>query len=1483
MAIDWSKYGISDDKNKSPGIDWTKYGITDEQQTSSKSDNGIDWEKYLTPQTEYQQEQSAVKSKYGALPSIDVNRSPVMQKIQQTPVSSENTSQSDGVSKWNSILDNPITDAAETGLKWLQKPFETVSVTLADAGGALNNLLGGTRTVKGFDGNDITLTRSEKRNLAKDIKDIWTQTNENVSSQAWHGTEPNLGRMPGTSVDWADVIDFGAQSISPTKLPLSLAAGAKVVGQLAQESKLNSIVKNAEFPVDASRRLVQRAGAGNITGNADLAASNFNRQDTLSKIQDVRKVPSDVAYSKSFKPDDPVNLDDLVKSKGFQIVEPETIAQTYNGKTWYHGTGTDKLTTDSLDPFVGNHESLFGQGVYLTDSPDIAKGYAKSRGARTKTPTIYQANVNVSRVLDLEKPVTADVVQALDKTVKPLDSQYQHHIGEPNYFTNMLNTWVKEGQTPEQIITNLRREVSDFSHEAEIPTSEFVENFQELAVNLKEAGYDAITHTGGLRTGKDPHRVLIMLDPKGHKWSRDPHPNQITRFDKYDGSSPVASKEMPMTDFAQDRIRFVTPEQPKKSFETPSVSNRIGEQTAEPLKESWFQRLFGNQTMGISAFGNKEVRSGTGMQIVNTPIKNTVGGLLERTKAAGRSVYQNHVDMNDPLKKISKETYDTAMDAQRANQVANTLVRDKFVDPQGNVVGKGLRELIRQHGTGAYNDLVDYLVARHAPTRMRRGEQVYDPKLEMTPEKVEARVKELESRHPEFKQIGQDWNDYYKNIRDVYGVKEGLITPELSRYLEKENPNYTPMFRQFTDKEKFAKPTRMGTKPAFSGQKAPIKEVSPTGSARKIVDPVRSTIEATGAWVNAAFRNRVMQKVIDAVTSDPAAMKKIAEIVQPPKGQADLVDILKNDGEEAFLQAMQEDFDGLFKRTRLDQDNIVRAMVNGKPVYVKVHDPEAVKALLGMGPEQSNLVLHVFKTLSNSTKYGATGALAPMFAVKGALMDLPQAIIQSRNPLIHMMDFGHALISSIANELKVPGLRNLAQDFERTGGGYSAALRGERQLRKGVSDMKNRPLLSAPNLAIAAGKTIAAPFKVLNSISDMTENIHRIAAYRSEMRRLGDVRTPENVRKAMEASREITTNYSRRGRQSKSIEAFIPYQNAAIQGLYRIARQWNKNPVKTAALVTTTIMLPKFIEYSQFHDDTDYNNLPARERYRNLIISKNADGTFNKIPMTPEYNALGALFVDLLRSYKDGNPEVFKGASDAVVNAYTPPVVSGAAQGITQGGGLEQSLVGVTNSTVLGPATNVIANRSFTGAPIVSRAVGERSPRYQYDEKTSAVAKRIGDVLNFSPMKVDYILRAYGGDPARLVLPLTSPVGGGTERNTLLKNFIVDPTFTNNLTTDYYDAKEKLTQAYNDHQDMDIPFPKWYDDGLRNQLTSTANGSVSKRLSTLTDQKKALSTDKSLTAEQRAQRIRIVQQQINEIYIDINSKLREKGVPMANR
>ena len=64
---------------------------------------------------------------------------------------------------------------------------------------------------------------------------------------------------------------------------------------------------------------------------------------------------------------------------------------------------------------------------------------------------------------------------------------------------------------------------------------------------------------------------------------------------------------------------------------------------------------------------------------------------------------------------------------------------------------------------------------------------------------------------------------------------------------------------------------------------------------------------------------------------------------------------------------------------------------------------------------------------------------------------------------------------------------------------------------------------------------------------------------------------------------------------------------------------------------------------------------------------------------------------------------------------------------------------------LINPLAEVSLNRTFTGAPVVSRYAQDREPRYQYDDRTPLVYVNVGRVLNISPDKAHHLMRGYTG------------------------------------------------------------------------------------------------------------------------------------------
>ncbi len=262
--------------------------------------------------------------------------------------------------------------------------------------------------------------------------------------------------------------------------------------------------------------------------------------------------------------------------------KPEVI----NGKTWFHGTGRKDLKPHTISSEGGNVENLFGDGVYLTDSPAIAKGYANARSKKTgKEGSVYETRVKVRDVLELESP-------APDAVRKVFGSK---QFDEYREYGNLDKVLAKPDATPEQLIKGLQADITEHSHDNGYGKNEYADDFGHLENSLIELGYDGLTHTGGKRTGHEPHQVLILLDPNNYAWSQG-YPSRAghepvvqglreTQPGEFTPSSPASMDAMARQRAAQaQRGQMPVPGQvdpslrgpnPVKPLSSPAVERRV--------------------------------------------------------------------------------------------------------------------------------------------------------------------------------------------------------------------------------------------------------------------------------------------------------------------------------------------------------------------------------------------------------------------------------------------------------------------------------------------------------------------------------------------------------------------------------------------------------------------------------------------------------------------------------------------------------------------------------------------------------------------------------------------------------------------------------------------------------------------------------------------------------------------------------------------
>ena len=294
--------------------------------------------------------------------------------------------------------------------------------------------------------------------------------------------ESRLSERKGKDLDSPEIIDDLTRAIMRRNAD---DQNMDIDAMLGPDSGLNDLQKR-KLKVDAE-------------GEARAVVDSLKRG-----LADISQAPTNMEPKKETPQPREVTADDLPTA--------ETASQT----KWYHGTGTKNIDQNSVDSSFTRIDSLFGSGVYLTDDPNVARTYAGTRGKKTGTPTLYEAQVSPRSILNFEKPLPTDAANIIR------DSVYDD-------FKDVVDKGIKEGKTGSDIWKDLTEEISYISTNDRVPISEYYDMFQAIEGNLRDAGYDAITHVGGIRAGKgkNKHRVLIVLDPQG-SYSVAPQANPVT-------------------------------------------------------------------------------------------------------------------------------------------------------------------------------------------------------------------------------------------------------------------------------------------------------------------------------------------------------------------------------------------------------------------------------------------------------------------------------------------------------------------------------------------------------------------------------------------------------------------------------------------------------------------------------------------------------------------------------------------------------------------------------------------------------------------------------------------------------------------------------------------------------------------------------------------------------------------------------------------
>jgi len=507
--------------------------------------------------------------------------------------------------------------------------------------------------------------------------------------------------------------------------------------------------------------------------------------------------------------------------------------------------------------------------------------------------------------------------------------------------------------------------------------------------------------------------------------------------------------------------------------------------------------------------------------------------------------------------------------------------------------------------------------------------------------------------------------------------------------------------------------------------------------------------------------------------------------------------------------------------------NIVRVLEKGKPVYVKINDLGLLKAMENLNKTDVGNVEAVAKKATNIFKQLITQK-NPVFALRNIARDVPTAYVNGSvaNPL----KFGMNLLKAgkeVATNSK--GF----QQYKALGGG------GANFFDSGNASKSIKELVGNDNFLLKGLKAIP---KGIEKFNNLTESAPRFSEFKTVLKKTG------SVEKAMFAANDITTNFSRGGDLAKHADSYVPYLNAGLQGLDKTVRQFKNKPIGTLLKGAVGITVPTLIFNNMNKDNENYQNLDNRTKDNYFLIPRK-DGTFIKIPKSRELGVLFASLAERTLRAANGEKNPFKDYMGTVATNFAPADP-------------------ISNNILAPLAYNIPSNKDFANRPIVplSMVMDGRSPRYQYDEKTSVLAKKLGEIANLSPKKIDYVIKSYTGVIGQMGLPALTPTPDKSPLQNALKpitsQFVADSSYSNSAVNDFYNNMDKLKQIAADKNiGENIPSKTiTNEEALRNQFTKAS--------------KEMTDINKKIKATSNEEYIKYYKQQIIEIAKKNNQNMR---------
>jgi hypothetical protein len=548
-------------------------------------------------------------------------------------------------------------------------------------------------------------------------------------------------------------------------------------------------------------------------------------------------------------------------------------------------------------------------------------------------------------------------------------------------------------------------------------------------------------------------------------------------------------------------------------------------------------------------------------------------------------------------------------------------------------------------------------------------------------------------------------------------VNEGIISKEMYRAMKADHPHYIPWQRADFDISDFIEKS-FSAKPEANLSTTGIRKMAREGSTRALSDPLNKLLAEPYRIKTIIFRNRAAKSIVRAL--EEIQRQTGEELVRyiDPKREMRIVERVTG---ERIPRKVKGEISQQWETISFFEDG-VKNRVQVPSVYGRVAK--------GLEAEPSSGLVRIVSMANAPLRYGAT-TFNPLFLPKNIIRDGMSAMFREKVfPFI-----GEDYLRGVWAVIRKDALYSDAAQAGALVSGQVEVMNPTRFRIKATKATENGRLGLMGAITIparATWKAIAAPFRLIEQVNILAERGVRVGVF-SKLRNEG----VESLEAAIR-SRDATVDFAKSGNAMRTINALIPFTNAAVQGQANILRTIMKHPGRSAAFASMFASAAITVRVNNMRFETS-SLIPDYEYTRNWIVQwaegRRKDGTryplYFRIPKG-EIAAIATFVPELLMhlARKDEDRSVVEIFLDQgfEVAKIISPIDIGEATGAMP--------------PFLETATGLqFGARPFTKTPIVPIGEKDLPPEQQFGDRTSTLAVQLGQQFKVSPRKIDFALR----------------------------------------------------------------------------------------------------------------------------------------------